>query len=112
MLNKLKRILKVVMSFVPQQLPQSEYAVLRLCKEVTELGNLPNNDSFTQAIASSVMHLSQDATTLTKRRVLNGLRRSIANQASYNIMAMVKENQIAQQKQAQEAATASNAETV
>lgn len=93
MQNKLNRALKVVKSFLPQRLPQSEAAMLRLCEEVCDLGKLPNNNSFKQAIATSIMHVGQDSVTYTQRRILNGLRRSIANQVSYNILQIIKEEQ-------------------
>jgi len=93
MSQKLRKMLLTAKSFIPERLPQSESAVLSFIDEVCELGALPNNNSFKQAIATALMHVGQDSTHVTKRSLLNSLRRQILNQASYNILQIIKDEE-------------------
>lgn len=91
--TKARLMLKIAGSFIPQGLPQSEGAVMQFAEDVIEIGGLPKNDSFLRAICSALMHLSQESSVVSKRRVLLGLRRSILNQSAYNIISDLKKKE-------------------
>jgi hypothetical protein len=86
-------IIEVIKSYVPEQLPQTESAVIAFATSVCKIAKLPVNDSFIHAIASQIMHLDMRTTKVNKRMFINALRRSIANQASYNIISVLKDKQ-------------------
>lgn len=96
-IEKFKKVISVakqLASFIPQPLPQSEAAVAQFAEEVLTLGNLPSNDSFLRAICSALMHLSQSSSFVSKRSVLQGLRRSILNQCAYNLISDIKKREV------------------
>jgi hypothetical protein len=107
---KLKRAWKVLNSYIPKQLPQSEAAAQAWCTEVLEVAGLPDNASFRIAIYSMVLHLSSKATKASQQGFIQQLRRSIANQSCYNLMDELKRQE--KQKEADEQRVKETAETV
>lgn len=93
----MKKILKVIKRLVAlhknRALPQTEPALEALVQEVLELGGFPLNDSFRHSIATQIMHLDNNATSVRASSFINTLKRSIANQVAFNIIQDTKERQ-------------------
>jgi hypothetical protein len=109
MLNRLKHALLVIKTFLPEQLPQSESGVIQFAKATCLAAGLPCNDSFIHAVASQILHLPADrkfGMWVTKRIFITALRRSIANQSSYNIITIIKEKAANEKKEADAAKSA------
>lgn len=102
-MEKLKAVLRNLkmqaLSFMPEVLPQTDAAMVDFAKGVLLLGNLPVNNSFMRAIATAIMHLGQDRIYITKRSMLNHLRRAIASQSAYNIIDIIKRDEDAKKAQ-------------
>lgn len=105
---RLKQLRNYIRSLLPARLPQTDSAVKALAEDICSIGSFPSNDSMIQAIATQVMHAPQDASYVCKRHFIVAIRRAIANQAAYNVLAEIKERHKNAQ---QEAAKASEANT-
>lgn len=97
----LQRVFRYLRSYLPQALPQSESAMIKFASEICYLAALPCNDSFQHAIFTQVMHLDASAKYVSKQQFISALRRSICNQAAYNLICILKEQNEKKKKEAQ-----------
>jgi hypothetical protein len=107
MRERLVRVKKWLMSFMPAEMPQSPAALDAFIMEVLEIGKFPKNDSFVSAITSQILHTTVGTSKLNKRMFVNTLKRSIANQLAYGLMMDIKAKEKAEIEQATVKATPS-----
>ncbi len=88
----LKRISAPWLRLIPVSLPQSNYELDVFIARILELGGYPANNSFRHAIATQVLHLNSDVQKVAPRVFLNAIRRSVANQVSYDLVQAIKED--------------------
>lgn len=109
---RLLRIATLLLSYLPTALPENEPAHLAWSDSILELAGYPGNDSVRSAVASMVLHLDAGRTRASKQSFVAQIKRSIANQAAYNIMNDIKEKEkAARERQLKEASEAVVQET-
>lgn len=86
MKNKVKRVLRLLYSYIPTNLPQSGLAMDAFILDVLDLAQLPDNSSFRTAIATQIMHLSPESAKSTKRSFIVALRKAVSNQLAYEVI--------------------------
>ncbi len=89
-MKRLKRLYRVLRSFLPSQLPQSGSAMDAFIQEVLELAEVPDNSSFRVAVCTQLMHVSPDRDSKSKRAFVIALRKAISNQLAYQVIQQEK----------------------
>ncbi len=106
MKQKISKLIKWALSFIPTALPQTEADHAKWSTEVLEVAGLPDNTSFRIAISSMVLHLDSGTARASKQGFIRQLKRSIANQCAYNIMTDLKQlEKAADEQRAKEASS-------
>jgi len=88
--NAIKKIKNVYGMWKSRPLPQTDSELKQLVQEVLELGGFPENDSFSHAVASQIMHMDSQASDCRARNFIVTLKRSIANQVAFNMIEETK----------------------
>jgi hypothetical protein len=91
MKNKLLRLLRQVLAYVPTPLPQTDAAIESWIVDICDLADFPLNDSTRHAVATVVMHTPMPKMFVAKQKVITELKRSKANQAAWNVIQAVKD---------------------
>lgn len=116
MLQTIKNLLKLVLSYFPSRLPVGMTEFKMWSDEIIALtGPLADPDSMRFAISSQIMHLAPQRCSVPKRYFVASLRKAAANQVASQVFQDIKIRQAEEQeKQRQEAEKArlNSAETV
>lgn len=93
MKNKAKKLLQKVKSYFPTVLPQTDSEFAEFSAEIMQLADMPNNDSFVQAIGTMVLHLGPSVATKSKHFFVKSLRASVAKQAAFNACDAIRQRE-------------------
>jgi len=93
------RLLKQILSLVPSRLPVGVSEFETWANSIIELsGEFADRDSMNFALATMVMHLGPQRSTVSKNYFVRSLRKAAANQVAGQVFQDIKERQ----KQAEE----------
>lgn len=87
---KLLRLATLLMSYLPSKLPETDPQHEAWARSIVELSGYPDNDSFRSALATMILHLPQGTFKASKQSFIKQIKRSVANQTAFNIMADIK----------------------
>lgn len=103
--------LKKIASLFPTKLPVGLAEFNEWSDSIIELsGKFADEDSLKFAIASMVMHLGPQRSSVPKNYFVSSLRKTAANQVAGQVFLDIKEKQKAQQEAAKTAAQSTTAE--
>lgn len=91
--QRLNALIALLLSLIPEALPQTEAEHQKWAGELLALAKLPDNYSFRLALATQVLHLPAGLLYKSRHSFIKELKRSIANQAAYNTMNDLKEQE-------------------
>lgn len=89
-MTRLKALGSLVAAFFPTALPTTVEGMAKWCDEVVALAGFPVNNSFRHATLTMILHLSPNTDRKAKRYFVKALRKSAANQISYNLIQGIK----------------------
>jgi len=98
--TKLKRLLQVLLSYLPRRLPVGRTEFEKWTSEIIGMSAIEDNDSTRFAIAAMVTH--QDATQdhVPQRRFVRQLNKTASNQIALSIIKEIKEKHESNKPQA------------
>lgn len=79
--------------FYPSKLPVTVNELDSLINEVLQTEKLPSDPTYHHAIASAVMHLGPITARKSKRYFAKGVRKSVANQAAFEKIQALREEE-------------------
>lgn len=83
-----------ILALFPSELPRTIADLDRLTTDVIKIYGLPDEPSFRQAVASSIMHLGPLTTTASKSFFGKSIKKAMANHAAFDkIRALKKEEE-------------------
>jgi len=85
MKQRLKRIIAWLLVLVPRRLPIGRAQFERLAARILDMTGLPQNPSFVQAIANSVLQLKPQQAYRADAYFVLTILKACANQVAYNI---------------------------
>jgi hypothetical protein len=91
LVSKLKQILKVILSYLPERLPVGRTAFDAWAGEIIELSDIEDNDSTRFAVAAMVTHQDAKEDRIPKRRFIRQLNKTAANQVALDVIRELKE---------------------
>lgn len=90
---KLKKAVRLILSYIPQPLPIGRQAHEAWASEIIALAGMPDNDSMRFAVAVMVLHAERSQYTLSKQSFVKQLKRSAANEVAGALMSELKAKQ-------------------
>ena len=99
MKQKLKRLIKKALGFIPEELPNTGIDFDLWVEELLDLYGFRQDDSYKEFLASAIMHLDHRVTKVSKRTFAQTLTRQIANRVAYGKIEQMREK--AKQKQSE-----------
>ena len=102
LLAKLKSLIKVILSYVPTQLPVGVTAYDAWLKDITDIvGPIADEMSLQWVISNEIMRLAPGRDKISKRYFVKSLRKYAANQIAANKVLELKKKQEEASKAAQ-----------
>ncbi len=96
---RLRAVIRLLSSYIPQRLPQTGAAFEAWLKEVIALAGVPDSDSYRQAISTAVMQLQDLKNNQSKQYFVKVIQKRISAQLAYNVIDSIREKEKAQREQ-------------
>lgn len=107
-MTRLRKILELVLSYVPTKLPVGMAAHDEWAKSIISMTSVPDNDSTRFALASMVMHLSPTSSKKAAQYFIRALDKGAANEVAHAVLMKLKDKQDAARKAEQESKAVTN----
>lgn len=90
-LGKLSKIIAKWRGFFPQALPRGGADFEAFANSIFELYDIPNNETYVNAIATMVLHLSPTTSHKSKYFFVRSVRKAMANQVAFDVIDAIRQ---------------------
>lgn len=109
----MRQLLKKLLSYLPSKLPIGMQEFNEFSSEVIQLsGKFADEDSMKFAIASQMMHLGPQTSSISKQFFIRSLRKAAANQVASQVFQDIKIKQQQMQEEAKKLAEQNKEDTL
>lgn len=90
-MNKIQRLARFLMSFVPARLPTTKDSMSAYLEDVLDIAGFPANDGNKTALLSMIMHQDSNTAYISKQYFVKCAVRAVAGAVAYNIIEDIRD---------------------